>query len=118
MTRPARLYGFKGCDAVRNAIKWLGAHDVAFEFIDYRREPLDAGVVDDWFVRAGWERVFNRNATTFRELPESQKAGIDAARAREMILAETNLIKRPILDTGSALLVGFKADLWASALGV
>ena len=61
-------------------------------------------------------RPLNRNSTTFRELPEAQKAGIDEARAREMILAETNLIKRPVLDTGDAVLVGFKADAYEQAL--
>jgi arsenate reductase (glutaredoxin) len=111
-----RLYGFRGCDAVRKAMAWLDANAVPCDFFDYRRETLDASVVDDWFARAGWERVFNRNSTTFRELPERDKAGIDAARAKAMILAETNLIKRPVLDTGDTLLFGFKAPEWAAAL--
>lgn len=112
-----RLYGFKSCDMVRNATKWLNANDVAFDFFDYRVHKLDPKVVDDWFARAGWENVFNRNSTTFKELPESEKTGITAKRAKQMILAETNLIKRPILDTGDAMLLGFKADAWARALG-
>lgn len=112
-----KLYGFKSCDMVRNAMKWLDANGVAYEFFDYRRDALDAKVVDDWFARAGWEKVFNRNSTTFKELPDSQKVDIDAKRARQLIVAETNLIKRPVLDTGDALLLGFKADAWAKALG-
>ena len=111
------LYGFKSCDMVRNARKWLDANGVAYEFFDYRQQALDAKVVDDWFARAGWEMVFNRNSTTFKDLPEGKKAGIDMKRARQMILTETNLIKRPVLDTGDALLLGFKADAWAQALG-
>ncbi len=101
---------------VRNAIKWLDANSVAYDFFDYRREKLDQKVVENWFERAGWERVFNRNSTTFKELPEIEKAGIDSTRAIQMILGETNLIKRPILDTGDTLLVGFKADAWAQSL--
>jgi Spx/MgsR family transcriptional regulator len=101
---------------VRNAMKWLDAHGVAYEFIDYRKEALEPKVVDGWFDRAGWESVFNRNSTTFKELPDEAKAGIDRKRAREMILAETNLIKRPVLDTGDALLLGFKADTYAKTL--
>ena len=112
-----KLYGFKSCDMVRNAMKWLDANGIAYEFFDYRRDALAAKTVDDWFSRAGWEKVFNRNSTTFKELPESRKTGIDANRARQMMLAETNLIKRPVLDTGDALLLGFKADAWAEALG-
>ena len=111
-----RLYGFKSCDTVRNAMKWLDANGVAYEFFDYRREKLSPTVVDDWFARAGWETVFNRNSTTFKELPDSEKSGINAQRAKQMLLAETNLIKRPILDTGNALLIGFKADTWAQVI--
>lgn len=111
------LYGFRSCDMVRKAQGWLDANGVAHEFFDYRRARLDPKTVDDWFARAGWEAVLNRNSTSFRELPEEQKTGIDAAKAKAMILAETNLIKRPVLDTGKALLFGFKADAYGRALG-
>jgi arsenate reductase len=111
------LYGFKSCDTVKKARKWLDDKGVAHRFFDYRVEKLDPKVVDDWFARAGWEQVFNRNSTTFKELPEAEKAGIDARKARKMILSETNLIKRPVLDTGDTLVFGFKADAFASATG-
>lgn len=113
----AKLYGFRSCDTVRKAMKWLDDNAVAYEFLDYRKDALDPAVVDGWFARAGWEAVLNRNSTTFKELPESEKAGIDEAQARRMILAETNLIKRPVLDTGGALVFGFKADKFAGATG-
>ena len=101
---------------VRHAIKWLDANGIAHEFFDYRKDKLDPKVVDDWFARAGWENVFNRNSTTFKELPETEKTGIDSKRAKQMILSETNLIKRPVLDTGTELLLGFKAATWENAL--
>lgn len=116
MTVAVQLYGFRSCDMVRKAMKWLDTNQVTYTFFDYRREVLPPTVIDDWFARAGWEQVFNRNSTTFKELPEQEKVGIDARRAKRMMLAETNLIKRPILDTGESLLLGFKADQWAQAL--
>ncbi|MEO7360137.1 MAG: Spx/MgsR family RNA polymerase-binding regulatory protein [Gemmatimonadaceae bacterium] len=111
-----KLYGFKGCDTVRNAMKWLDANNITYEFFDYRREKLDPHVVDDWFARVGWENVFNRNSTTFKELPDSEKVDIDPKRAKAMILAETNFIKRPVLDAGDTMLLGFKADVWDKTL--
>jgi arsenate reductase (glutaredoxin) len=114
---PVTLYGFASCDTVKKARKWLDASGVAHEFFDYRKQRLEPDIVEDWFGRAGWEAVFNRNSTAFKELPENEKAGIDAAKAKAMILAETNLIKRPVLDTGSKLLFGFKADAYKQALG-
>lgn len=114
---PATLYGFKSCDTVKKARKWLDDHNVEHRYFDYRAEKLDPKVVDDWFKRAGWEAVFNRNSTTFKELPETEKTAIDAKKARAMILAETNLIKRPVLDTGKDLLFGFRADAYGAATG-
>ena len=110
------LYGFKSCDMVRKARAWLDAHGVDHEFFDYRVGRLDPKVVDGWFARAGWERVFNRNSTTFKELPEDEKAGIDEEKAKAMILAETNFIKRPVLDTGERLVFGFKPGEYEMAI--
>lgn len=111
-----KVYGFRSCDMVRDARKWLDGQGVAYEFFDYRKDALDPKVIDDWFKRAGWETVFNRNSTTFKELPERAKAGIDAKRAKAMILEQTNLIKRPVLDTGRGLVFGFKPDAWEKAI--
>jgi Spx/MgsR family transcriptional regulator len=111
------IYGFKSCDTVKKALKWLDANGVAHDFFDYRKEALNPGVIDDWFDRAGWEAAFNRGSTAFRALPDEEKADIDARKAKALILEDTNFIKRPVLDTGDALLFGFKADAYAQATG-
>lgn len=111
------LYGFASCDTVKKARKWLDANGVEHRFFDYRREALASDTVDDWFGRAGWEAVLNRNSTAFKDLPEADKANVDAPKAKAWILSETNLIKRPVLDTGATLLFGFKPDAYAKALG-
>lgn len=115
---PVTLYGFKGCDTVKKARKWLDAKGVAYAFFDYRVERLEKATVDGWFARAGWDSVLNRNSTTFKEMPEAARNSVGMANARDLILKETNLIKRPVLDTGSALLFGFKPDAYAAALKV
>lgn len=111
------IYGFKGCDTVRKALKWLEDNGVEHTFFDYRKQDLPAAVIDDWFDRAGWEPAFNKGSTAYRALTDDQKADIDAAKARALILKDTNFIKRPVLDTGSDLLFGFKPDAYAQALG-
>ncbi|MBX3576069.1 MAG: Spx/MgsR family RNA polymerase-binding regulatory protein [Rhizobiaceae bacterium] len=109
------LYGFKSCDMVKNALKWLDGRGVAYAFFDYRKEQLNPKVVDGWLDRAGWETVFNRNSTSFKELPESRKTGLDRAKARALILDDTNMIKRPVLDTGGRLYFGFKPAVYDEA---
>jgi arsenate reductase len=110
------LYGFKSCDTVRAAMKWLDANGVAYMFVDYRKTPLSEATIDDWFARAGWERVFNRNASTFKALSASEQAGVTQASAKRLIIENTNFIKRPLLDTGDAILLGFTAAAWQQAL--
>jgi Spx/MgsR family transcriptional regulator len=102
---------------VRKARRWLDERGADYRFFDYRVERLDPGTVGNWIDKAGWETVLNRNSTTFRELPEAEKSGIDAARAKAMLLAETNLIKRPVLDVDGRLTFGFKPAVYEGMVG-
>ena len=110
------LYGFNSCDMVRAARKWLDANGITYTFVDYRRESLDPATIDDWFARAGWDVVFNCNSTAFKELSGREQAAVTASTARDLILANTNFIKRPLLDTGTRILTGFNVKTWAAAL--
>lgn len=111
------IYGFNACDTVRKARKWLEAEGVEHSYFDYRKERLEPGIVDDWLERAGWETVFNRGSTSFRALADAQKTTLDAEAARKLILADSNFIKRPVLDTGGDLMFGFKPEAYAKAFG-
>jgi len=111
------LYGFKSCDTVKKARTWLADHKVSHTFFDYRVATLEAKTVDDWFQRAGWEAVFNRNSTAFKEMPVAAREGLTKAKAKSLLLAETNLIKRPVLDTGDHLVFGFKPAVYAEIFG-
>ena len=97
---------------VRAAMKWLDANGVQYTFFDYRREPLTGTTIDDWFARAGWESVFNRNSTAYKELSPQTQAGLTPKRAKALILENKNFIKRPLLDTGTKILLGFNAARW------
>ena len=109
------LYGLKSCDTTRAARKWLDARGAAYVFRDVREEPLDRATLER-FVRAlGWERVLNRASTTFRALEESDKTGLDQAKAISLILANPPLMKRPLLEGEGKLLIGFDAKRWAEA---
>ena len=112
------VYGFRSCDTVKKALAWLDARGIDHDFVDYRRQALDPDTVDRWFDSAGWEAVLNRNSTTFRNMPEEMKASLDATRARSMILAETNLIKRPVLDVDGTVTAGFRPALWEKMLPI
>ena len=102
------VYGIRNCDTCRKAIKWLAAEGIAARLHDVRAEGLDPERLDAWIDALGWEALLNRRGTTWRKLPASDTDGVDAARARALMLEHRALIKRPVFDLGGRYLVGFK----------
>lgn len=110
------LYGIPNCDTVKKARVWLDQHGVAYAFHDYKKAGIDRERLQGWVAEHGWETVLNRAGTTFRALPDADKAGINAAKAVELMLAQPSMIKRPVLDLGGRTLVGFKPDIYAATV--
>ena len=111
------IYGIKACDTMQKARAWLADHGVAYEFHDYKGQGIDATRLKTWAGQAGWEMLINRSGTTFRKLPEADKAGLDEAKAIALMLAQPAMIKRPVLETATGLIVGFKPEIYAARLG-
>ena len=111
------VFGIPNCDTVKKARVWLDAQGIAYAFHDYKKAGADAARVARWIEQAGLDKVLNRAGTTFRKLSDADKAGIDAAKAVTLMVAQPSLIKRPIVEHPGGLLVGFKEPEWAAALG-
>ena len=116
MPATVTIYGIKNCDTMKKARAWLDAHDVAYEFHDYKSQGIDKPKLEQWIKRAGWETVLNRAGTTFRKLPDADRNGLTEKKAIALMLAQPSMIKRPVLEKGAKLLVGFKAEEYAKAL--
>lgn len=110
------VYGIRNCDTVKKARAWLDTNGIAYDFHDYNVEGADPARLARWAELVGWERLLNRAGTTFRKLDEADKADIDAAKALALMSQHTSLIKRPVVEAGGNVLVGFKAEDWAKAL--
>lgn len=110
------IYGIKSCDTMKKARAWLEAHDVPHYFHDYKTAGIDRARLEKWCGEVGWETLLNRAGTTFRKLPDADKAGLDAAKAIQLMLAQPAMIKRPVLDLGGKLLVGFNPQTYASSV--
>jgi arsenate reductase len=110
------LYGIKNCDTMKKARTWLDTHGVQYEFHDYKTAGIDSSVLARWCKELGWEVLLNRNGTTFRRLPEPQKTGLDERKAIGLMLAQPSMIKRPVLDLGKRLLVGFQPAIYDRAV--
>ncbi len=107
---PATLYGIKNCDTMKKARAWLDAKGVSYRFHDYKAEGIDRARLEGWAKSVGWETLLNRAGTTFRKLPDANKDGLDERKALALMLDQPSMIKRPVLDLGSRLIVGFKPE--------
>jgi arsenate reductase (glutaredoxin) len=112
------IYGIKNCDTMKKARAWLDKRGVDYDFHDYKTEGIDRARLEGWCKSAGWEALLNRAGTTFRKLPDKDKAGLDARKAVALMLAQPSMIKRPVLEKGDGnLLIGFKPDTYEQAFG-
>ncbi|MFG1302320.1 ArsC family reductase [Xanthobacter sp. V3C-3] len=113
----ATIYGIKACDTMKKARTWLEGHGVAYAFHDYKAAGIGRDKLEAWADAVGWEKLINRSGTTFRKLPEADKEGLDRAKAIALMLAQPSMIRRPVLETDGPLLVGFRPEEYAAALG-
>jgi arsenate reductase (glutaredoxin) len=111
------MYGIKNCDTIKKARDWLTAHGFAYEFHDYKALGIDAAKLRSWCNEVGWAVILNRAGTTFKALPQADKENLDASKAIALMLANPSMIKRPVVEGAGKLLVGFKPDAYASAIG-
>jgi arsenate reductase len=110
---PITIYGIKNCDTMKKARAWLDSHGVAYDFHDYKIEGIAKDRLKRWSDELGWEMLLNRAGTTFRKLPDDDKEGLNERKALDLMLAQPSMIKRPVLDLGGKLVVGFKPEIYA-----
>ena len=109
-----RLYGIPNCDTVKKARAWLAGQGVDYAFHDFRKEAPTKDLLDRWSAELGWEKLVNRNGTTWRKLDAATQSSVkDAASARKLMLENVSVIKRPVVEWGSKTTVGFDAAEWA-----
>ena len=113
----ATIYGIPNCDTIKKARAWLAEAGVDAAFHDYRKQGVDAAMLEGWADRVGWERLLNRAGTTFRKLPDEAKADLTREKALALMLANPSAIRRPILVHGDALEVGFDPARYVEVFG-
>lgn len=106
------VYGIKNCDTIKKARRWLEQHGIEYEFHDFREQGLDEQALAGWLEELGWEALVNRRSSSWKGLDAAVRDGMDQQSAAAAILEQPTLIKRPLLDTGSELHVGFSEALY------
>jgi arsenate reductase len=111
-----RIYGIRNCDAMKKAFAWLDANKVAYDFHDYKKEGVPPAKLKEWAARAGWEKLANTRGPTWRKIPESQRENPTEVRVLALLAQNSSAIRRPIVEAGSALLIGFDPAEYAATL--
>lgn len=111
-----KIYGIKACDTMKKAFTWLDQHGIAYEFHDYKKAGAPEKQLRQWIRKLGWETVINKRGTTWKKLPETVRASMDAESAVAAALENPSLIKRPIIEQGTILLAGFDTGTWQESL--
>jgi len=111
------MFGITNCDTIKKARTWLEDRGVAYAFHDYKAVGIDAGTLERWAGELGWEVLLNKAGTTFKKLPDADKADLTQEKAIALMVANPSMIKRPVLDIGDRRIVGFKPDVYAAAFG-
>jgi arsenate reductase len=109
------IYGIPNCDTMKKARAWLSKHAIEYAFHDYKKDGIERKRLEGWSDQVGWETLLNRAGTTFRKLPDAEKAGLDRKKAVALMAGQPSMIKRPVLDIDGHLLVGFKPGEYEAA---
>ena len=112
-----QLYGIPNCDTVKKARRWLDAQGADYAFHDYKKVGADAGRLASWSDAVGFEALLNKRGTTWRQLPDDVKNGVDESRAVSLMAEHPTLIKRPVTVSEKKTAVGFKEQDYQAFFG-
>lgn len=110
------MYGIKNCDTIKKAKKWLEGNDIAYEFHDFRSNGVNPVQLRSWVTETGWQILVNKRSTTWRNLPSESKENMNETLALFIMEEQPTLIKRPVLETESGLIVGFSENTYTEKL--
>jgi len=110
------MYGIPNCDTIKKAKKWLAEHDIDYVFHDYKKEGVDAVLLQAWCVQVGWEVLLNKRGTTWRKLPDEDKNEINESKVQTLLIEHSSMIKRPVMLCGEHIEVGFSSAAYEALL--
>ena len=111
------LYGIPNCDTVKKARAWLTGQGLAYSFHDFKKAGVPPERLAAWEDALGWQKLLNRQGTTWRKLDADVQSGVtDAASAQALMRAQPSVIKRPVVEWGHDTTVGFDAEAWSTRI--
>lgn len=112
-----KIYGIPNCNTVKKALDWLKSNQISYEFHDFKKLGITENKLKEWAQQKGYEALMNKRGTTWKKLePEVQNAVTSESAAFRLMQEKTSLIKRPVLETGEGILLGFDEDQYQAVI--
>lgn len=111
-----RVYGIRNCDTMKKAFAWLESHRVAYEFHDYKKAGVPRAKLTRWAAKAGWQKLVNSRGPTWRKIADAEKQDLDETKALTLLEKNSSAIRRPVVEFGGRLLVGFDPEEFSRTL--
>jgi arsenate reductase len=109
-----KVYGITNCNTVKKALDWFKANHVAYEFHDFKKLGITAPKLEEWSAKAGYEKIMNKQGTTFKQLEPVVKESITTKTAAfDLMQQKISIIKRPVIEEGAFLFFGFDEEVYA-----
>lgn len=107
------LYGISNCDTVRKARKFLEANQLEFKYHDFRKDGLDATIIQGWLQQITYQQLINKRSTTWKTLSDTQRQAVEQ-QDLTLLVENPTLIKRPVLVTADHIYLGFDLATYQS----
>jgi arsenate reductase len=101
------MYGITNCDTVKKARAYLEQKKISYAFHDFKKEPPTKQQIDTWLKQIPWQELLNMRGMTWRKLDEAERSAINKTNAIKLMLEKPSIIKRPILEFGNKIILGF-----------
>ena len=114
-----KLYGISNCNTAKKARTWLTENGIDIPFHDFKKQGISEELLKSWMKQIGWEKLVNRQGTTWRQLPDEAKAAVrDETSAIRLMLEKSSTIKRPVLEMDGKIILGFDEAAYQSLFGI
>lgn len=110
------LYGINNCETIKRTKTWLNDQGIEYAFHDYKKASCSAELANCLIRQFPLDKLINRRGTTWRNLSEAEREGLDEKSAVSLMSQHPSLIKRPILQAYESWLIGFDESTWSDAL--
>ena len=110
------IYGIRNCDTMKKAFAWMDSRGIAYTFVDYKKSGVVESCLPRWLAAAGWQALLNTRGLMWKKLSDADRADIDAAKAARLMATTPSLIRRPVIEVGKTVLIGFDPKRYEESL--